>query len=119
MRIAVCDSSPERACALEAWIRQYCQLYGFPLALERFGGQTALEASDAGFDAAFIALGGEPGFLAARRLRERSAACRIVLVDDTGEFAVRSVRIHCTDFLLRPLTFGKVARSMSLVTRER
>lgn len=117
MRIAVCDSSLERASSMEAWVRQYCQLYGLTPSLERFSGQTELEASDAGFDAAFIGLGGERGFLAARRLRERNASCRIVLVDDTGEFAVRSVRIHCTDFLMRPLTFGKVARSMSLVMR--
>ena len=47
MRIAVCDSSPERASSLEAWIGQYCQLYGFPLSLERFGGLAELEASDA------------------------------------------------------------------------
>ncbi len=119
MRIAVCDGSRDRGSSLEAWIGQYCQLYGFTHSCERFGGLAELEASDAGFDAAFIAMGGEPGFMAARRLRERNAACRIVLVDDTEEFAVRSVRIHCTDFLLRPLTFGKVARSMSLIVRER
>ena len=49
-------------------------------------------------------------------LRERDHNCRIVLVDDTQQFAVQGVRIHCTDLIIRPVEFRHVVRSMRLVT---
>ena len=117
MRIAVCESSREGERRLTEWINRYGDLYGLPVSLEFFKAPFELDASDAGFEVAFVAFGGSAGFLAARRLRERSPSLRIILVDDTREYAVGSVRIHCTDFLERPLTFGKVVRSMTLATR--
>ena len=68
------------------------------------------------FDAAFVGFGGTTGFLQARMLRERDHNCRIVLVDDTQQFAVQGVRIHCTDLIIRPVEFRHVVRSMRLVT---
>jgi hypothetical protein len=38
------------------------------------------------------------------------------LIDDTPEYAIRGVRIHCTDFILRPVEFRHVVRSMRLAT---
>lgn len=41
------------------------------------------------------------------------------MIDDTQEFAVRCVRLHCTDFILRPVGFRQIVRSTQLATRER
>lgn len=117
MRIAVCESSRESERCLAEWINRYGTLYGLTTSIECFKDPKELENSDALFEVAFVAFGGSAGFLAARRLRERSPSMRIILIDDTREYAVGSVRIHCTDFLLRPLTFGQVARSMSLALK--
>jgi len=68
------------------------------------------------FEAAFLGFGGSTGFLAARALRDRDRSCRVVLIDDTPEYAVQSLRIHCTDFILRPVSFSKVVQSMRLIT---
>ena len=57
------------------------------------------------------------GELNARQLRERDPACKIILVDDTQEFAIRSMRLHCTDFILRPVEFRHIVRSMNLALR--
>ena len=43
------------------------------------------------------------GFLCARRIREEDKACRVILLDDTERYAIRGLRIHLSDFLLRPL----------------
>ena len=43
------------------------------------------------------------GFLAARRIREQDARCRLVVVDDTPRYAIQCLRIHAADFVLRPL----------------
>ena len=41
----------------------------------------------------------------------------IILVDDTQEYAVRGMRLHCTDFILRPVEFRHIVRSMNLALR--
>ena len=39
----------------------------------------------------------------ARRLREEDRNCRVILLDDTDRYAIRGLRIHLTDFVVRPL----------------
>jgi len=115
MTVAVCEHSVEAARWLRSCVEEYCALYHVPLALECF---TTPEAFLRGgrFEAVFLGFGGSTGFLAARALRDRDRSCRVVLIDDTPEYAVQSLRIHCTDFILRPVTFSKVVQSMRLIT---
>lgn len=117
MRIAVCGNSTADAECLRGWIGQYCLLYGIQAAFRCFQRPEELSGAEERFDAAFIGFGGQAGFLQARLLRERDAACKIVLLDDTQEFAVQGIRIHCTDFIIRPVEFKHIVRSMGLITR--
>ena len=54
------------------------------------------------------------GLLAARALRERDRACRIILIDDTTQYAIQGLHLHFADFILRPVEFRHVTRSMRL-----
>lgn len=54
------------------------------------------------FQGAVVGYGDVTGFLCARRLRESDSACRVVLLDDTERYAIRGLRIHLSDFVLRP-----------------
>ena len=54
------------------------------------------------FDGAVVGYGDVRGFLCARRLRESDSACRVILLDDTEHYAIRGLRIHLSDFVLRP-----------------
>ena len=56
------------------------------------------------------------GFLCARRLREEDSGCRVILLDDTERYAIRGLRIHLSDFLLRPLA-GSQELLLSCVMR--
>lgn len=114
MRIAVCDGSAAAADELREWIRQYCLLYGIAADIECI--RTPEELDGADIDIAFVGFGGRAGFLSARKLRERRR--RVILVDDNGEYATEGVRIHCSDFIVRPITFAKVVRSMALALRD-
>lgn len=114
MKIAVCENSRPAAEQLCGWIEQYCLLYQVPVTLECFLSADAFSTWNGRFYAAFLGFGGNAGYVQARQLRERDKDCRIILVDDTQEFAVRGVRIHCTDFILRPVKFRHVVRSMNL-----
>lgn len=118
MRIAVCENSAADAGRTQAWLRQYCALYQIPAVIECFLSPEGFDAREERFDIAYIGFGGATGFLHARRLRERDPECRIVLVDDTQEFTIRCVRIHCSDFILRPVEFRHIARSMRLATKD-
>ncbi len=115
MRVAVCDNSAAGAEQLCGWIAQYCALYRLPLILESFTSPDLFLACGGAFDLAFLGFGGGAGFLAARALRDRDGRCKIILIDDTPDYAIRSVRIHCTAFLLRPVAFRDVVKSMRLV----
>lgn len=116
MRIAVCENSPAAAEQMQGWIEQYCKLYQISADIQCFLSVDVFANWRERFDAAFVGFGGTTGFLQARMLRERDHNCRIVLVDDTQQFAVQGVRIHCTDLIIRPVEFRHVVRSMRLVT---
>lgn len=114
MRIAVCENTLAAVEQLQVWIEQYCLLYQIPAKVERFLTPEAFSAWEGQFELVFLGFGGQSGFLQARLLRERDHRCKIVLVDDTQQFAVQGVRIHCTDFILRPVEFRHIVRSMRL-----
>lgn len=116
MRIAVCENSLAAAQRLQRWIEEYCLLYQIPAQFQHFLAPDAFSAWEGRFDLVFLGFGGSTGFLQARSLRERDRSCKIVLVDDTQQYAVQGVRIHCTDFILRPVEFRHVVRSMRLAT---
>ena len=119
MNIAVCENSTDAVGKMRNWIEQYCRLYRVPAALECFCSGDAFSARGKRFDIVYLCFGGSTGFYQARLLREQDRNCRIILVDDTQEYAVRCVRLHCTDFILRPVEFRHIVRSMNLALRER
>ena len=114
MRIAVCGGVEADARRMAHWIEEYCALYQAPAALRLFPTPESFSACEDRFDLAYLCYGGSTGFLQARLLRERDKNCRIVLVDDTREYALAGKRIHCTDFILRPVTFPHIVRSLRL-----
>lgn len=118
MRIAVCENSQMAAEQFCGWVRRYCALYRVPAMLRSFLSPDDFSSQKERYDIVFIAFGGHSGFSQARLLRERDRNCRIILVDDTQEFAVHCVRLHCTDFILRPVEFQHVVRSMRLALRR-
>lgn len=117
MNIAVCENSAAAAEQMRIWIEQYCRLYHVPAVLQCFCSSAAFAVHKHPFDIVYLCTGGSAGFYQARQLRERDANCKIILVDDTQEFAVASMRLHCTDFILRPVQFRHIVRSMSLALR--
>ncbi len=119
MNIAVCENSAAAAEQMRGWIEQYCRLYRIPAVLECFPSAAAFSARGGRFDIVYLCTGGNAGFYQARQLRERDSQCKIILVDDTQAFAVGGMRLHCTDFILRPVEFRHIVRSMNLALRGR
>mgnify|MGYP002083929451 CR=1 FL=1 len=102
MNIAVCENNAAAAEQMRIWIKQYCMLYQVPAVLKCFSA-TAFPSHNQRFDIVYLCSGGSTGFYQARQLRERDPDCKIILVDDTQEYAVQGMRLHCTDFILRPV----------------
>jgi len=70
------------------------------------------------FQAAVVGYGDAAGFLCARRLREEDSACRVILLDDTERYAIRGLRIHLSDFLLRPLEEERLRAALERLLTE-
>ena len=105
MQVAVC-------CSDEKELRQVCALVNEIFAGEAredvaaaFPSEEALwQAFRPGlFLGAVVGYGDARGFLCARRLREEDSGCRVILLDDTARYAIRGIRIHLSDFLVRPI----------------
>ena len=118
MRIAVCESARRDAEQMARWIEEYCALYRVPVSLQTFPDPASFRDREESFDLVYVCFGGSTGFLQASALRERDRGLPIVLVDDTREYALACVRIHCTDFILKPVTFSQISRSMALALRR-
>ena len=121
MRIAVCGISPAETEQLCGLIERYCGDRG--LGSELFPA-SSLDVFWKNFSPGSwpcVVLGQEDtaGFLAARRLREQDRACRILLISDTDRFALQSIRLHVTDFILRPVSTPRLARGLDLLFRQR
>ena len=105
MRVAVC--CPESKEAL--WI---CSRIEQRAAENHWNAETVLFPSEEAvwqtfapgqFRGAVVGYGDVKGFLCARRMREADRRCRVILLDDTDRYAIRGLRIHLTDYLVRPL----------------
>ena len=59
------------------------------------------------------------GFLASRRIRDMDRNCRILMICDTDRYALQCVRLHVTDFILRPVTRARLERGLDLLLRQR
>lgn len=116
MRVAVCVRKLQEQEALAKWIRQYCDVYDKPCDLFAIAEPEDLFRADRSFHLAFLGLGGQEGFLLTRRLRDVDKRCRIVMIDDTAEYAVKGIRLQLSDYIVRPVDFKKIARAMKLAT---
>ena len=119
MRIAICENSKAAAEKLLLWIKEYCVLYEIPATFQCFLSPDSFAGTRERFDVVYMGFGGSVGFYQARLLAERDRGCRVILVDDTPDFAIRGMRLHCVDFILRPVQFRNVVRSMELALRRR
>ncbi len=116
MRIGVCGPAGSARAQLICWMEQYCEVYGCkPVIAPYTCVQELLSAmSLLRFDLVFLSLDGPEGFLSARKLREKSPEVKLVLLTDTPRYAVMGVRIHLTDYIVKPAQFKHVVRALKL-----
>ena len=115
MRLAVCAQQTEERRHMWEWIDHYCKVCSLPAAVICVDTPEQLLLQPAGtIQIAYIGFGSYKGFLAARSLRERDHACSIILIDDTPQYAIQGMHLHLADFILRPVEFRHIARSMQL-----
>ncbi len=66
------------------------------------------------YDLILLSQDGPEGFLSARRLREIDPQVKLVFLTDTPQYAVMGVRIHLTDYIVKPVEFKHVVRALQL-----
>ena len=120
VRIAVCDNHAAAAEQICTWVRQYGSLYGLDIhEIRSFTDPEQFNSWEDSFDIVFAGFGGSTGFHAIQQLRSRDRSCRVILMDDTMEYALRCKHLHCDNALLRPVEFRHIVQSMNLITEGR
>ena len=118
MRLAICGANPAETGLLCSAVRTYCADAGIPAELCPLNGLAGLWADfrPGAYQGVLLGVGDTAGFLAARQLRERDWACRLVVIDDTERFAIPCLRLHAADFLVRPLRPEQLRRGADRFT---
>ena len=65
------------------------------------------------FRGVVVGYGDVRGFLLARRVSEEDCDCRVILLDDTDRYAIRGLRIHLSDFLVRPFEDSRLRAALN------
>jgi len=116
MLVAALTDDDAVAIQLSVWLKQYCSLYSIATSYMEFS--SADELLTAGrtqrIDVLFVCLRGPEGFNQARRIAEEKRDCRIVMIADTAEYAVKCIRLHFADYIVRPIEFKNFVRAMKL-----
>lgn len=105
MRIAVFGADTEDTCRICRKIQTYADERHMDAELTPFvsDGEFREAFAPGRFRGAIVGCGDSRGFLCARHVREEDRDCRVILIDDTDRYAIRGLRIHLTDYLLRPV----------------
>ena len=124
MKIAVVDDFQKDRDQLALDVEEYLkeqslpgEVYGYP------GGEELLEALDRGegYDTVFldIYMNGMDGMSAARQLRQRGSACRIVFVTSSDSFAVEGYKVQAFRYLVKPYDRGELYEILDGLLEEK
>ncbi len=105
MRFAICCPDADERRRISSLIGEYAASLHTTVRTEEYRSEELLwqDFAPGAFRGVVVGCGDVKGFLCARRLREEDGACRVILIDDTERYAIRGLRIHLSDFLVRPL----------------
>lgn len=70
------------------------------------------------FRGVVVGYGDVRGFLFARRVREEDDGCRVIMLDDTERYAIRCLRIHLLDYLVRPCNEDRLRAALGRMLTE-
>ena len=117
MRVAILEPFREESCNLRDWIADYSKRRAVPVELVWASGQEEFRRkfSPGRFRGAVIACGGVAGFMEVRRAREQDRDCRLVVIDDSPQYAIHCHRLHVADFLIRPVSSARIFLSMDRI----
>ena len=116
VKIGVYEENPQQREQLCRWIGQVCALYGMEAELAAYSRESTLKeaVSVCRFDVLFLSTDGPEGFLLTRRIRETVPGLRLIFLTDTGRYAVMGVRLHLTDYVVKPVECKHVVRALKL-----
>lgn len=126
MNIAIFEDDMDCLSALEGMLSRYCQTHLEPgtVSVQHFTDERCmLEAFDKEkFDIAFIDIyienRGDAGMRVARQLYSRDSGCLIVFTTQSLEHAVESYQVRAFDYLVKPLVYEKLEKTMDLCCKH-
>ena len=105
MRFAVCSSDENEIKRIRSILGECSSRIPKEVTVEGFCSEEQFWDAfrPGGFGCVAVCFGDVRGFLLARRVREEDRSCRVIMLDDTDRYAIRGLRIHLSDYLLRPI----------------
>lgn len=114
--IGICDENKNNGMELQHRVQQICQLYEQQESVVLYENVNQLmEAMRMRrFRAILLSQDGPAGFLTVRRLRELDQKVPLIFLTDTSQYAVMGVRLHLTDYVVKPAEFKHLVRALKL-----
>lgn len=113
--IAIFDDTQAELENTDRLIWEYCRGRGISLEVYRYSDQTEFLASIATcyFGAVFVTVLDMGGLEMAFRVRDHDKDCPLIVISDSGEFALAAYRLQAAQYLVKPLDSEKIATSMA------
>jgi len=114
IRILIVEDDDEQAALLTGCLNQYADEKGLELAITRDSNAFGLADDKRPFDLVFLDIGlpGIDGLEGAATIRLRDSSVPIIFVTDLAQYAVRGYEVNALDFVVKPVTYGGIARRM-------
>lgn len=116
IRIAVCDDSPDFLQRAVDMVERWSQQCGIPTEIYPFDNGDALLSKNAvtHMDIIFldIIMPLQNGIDTAKELRQNDNAAKIIFLTSSPEFALESYEVKAQGYLLKPVTYEKLRKSL-------
>ena len=115
LTVAILDERKAELETANLMIWQCCKKDGVPVEISCYSDEQDffrnMDSRD--FGAVFVAVRGAEDFHTAWRVRDYDKACMLILVAEDGEFALMAYRLGDAQYLIRPLSEEKIAKTIT------
>lgn len=119
VKIAVYDDSKEERKNIIRHIECYHYGRATPLQIEEFDRSKALYGGVVkhGFDIVFVCLNGLSGFETARKVREISKTCGLIIITDTANYAIEAHSLWAAHYIMKPVRYSCICDALKRCER--
>lgn len=114
VKIAVCDDDKQERKSIVRYIECYYHYGVVPILIQELDGKEVLfdELMHNGFDVVFVCFDGGAGIEAARKIRKMSNTCKVIMINNSSDFAIEAHNIWVNYYGIKPVRYDYICNAL-------